>query len=149
MIRTAMNRVIAIVLAGLALQGCADTSADPDRLRSFQVQILDTPDQQRVLRAVLVTLRDLGFVPESADAAQETASAPKWGIEGRGLEDDGVLRIRVSVRPEGSTRVLVRARMHYGYALHSRYDELVAQATVEDPRPYRQFFQALETTIAR
>ena len=38
MIRTAMNRVIAIALAGLALQGCADTSADPDRLRSFQVK---------------------------------------------------------------------------------------------------------------
>ena len=149
MIRTARNSVMAIALVALVLQGCAGTGADPDRLQPFQAQVFDTPDRQRVLRAVLATLRDQGFVPESADAAEGTASALKWRIEGRGLDDDGVLRIGVSVRPEGRTRVLVRARMHYGYALHSRYDELVAQATVEDPRPYRRFFRALETTIAR
>ena len=149
MIRSARNLVVAIALAGLVLQGCAGTGADPDRLQPFQAQLFDTSDPQQALRAVLVTLRDQGFVPESADAAEGTASALKWGIEGRGLAEDGVLRIRVSVRTEGSTRVLVRARMHYGYALDSRYDELYGQATVEDPRPYHDFFRALETTIAR
>ena len=149
MIRTARNGVIALALAMLMLQGCAGTDADPDRPRAFQVQAFDTSDPGHVPRAVLATLRDQGFVPESADAAEGTASALKWGIEGRGLQEDGVLRIRVSVQSDGRARVLVRALMHYGYAIHSRFDSLVAEAPVEDPRPYRRFFRALETTIAR
>lgn len=134
MIRTARNLVVALALAGLALQGCAGTGADPDRLQPFQAQVFDTSDPQQVLRAVLVTLRDQGFVPESAGAVEGTASALKSGIEGRGLAEDAVLRIAVSVQHEGRSRVLVQARMHYGFALHSRYDELYGQATVADPR---------------
>lgn len=146
MIRIARNGVIA--LAMLMLQGCAGTDANPDRPRAFQVQVFDTSDARHVLRAVLATLRDQGFVPESADAAEGTVSALKWGIEGKGLQEDGVLRIRVIVQSDGRGRVLARARMHYGYAIHSRFGSLVAEASVEDPRPYRRFFRALESTIA-
>ena len=58
MIRSARNLVVAIALAGLVLQGCAGTGADPDRLQPFQAQLFDTSDPQQALRAVLVTLRD-------------------------------------------------------------------------------------------
>ena len=148
MIRAAMKGVVVTALLAVALAGCAGTGADPARVQSFQTRVFDTTDRQQVLRAILVTIQDLGLVPESAHAALGRVSALKWGIEGEGLDGDGVLRVRVKVRRDGHTRLLVQANMYYGLALRGRADHLDDEVAVEDPRPYHGFFRALERAMA-
>jgi hypothetical protein len=97
------------------------------RLRSMQSRVFDTNDRNRLLRTIIVTLQDLGFVIDDADETLGTVSATK--LKGY------VLRITVSIRPRGDMQMIVRSNAQYNLQ------------TVEDPEPYQQFFTALSKAL--
>ena len=126
----AHSRVALAGVAMLTLPACqsskaqllkADASAV--KLRSIQTRAFDTTEKDATLRAVMATLQDLGFVIDDAEDTLGTVSATKL--------DKYALRMTVSVRPRGTTQLLVRASAQYNLR------------AVEDPGPYQQFFDAL------
>ena len=93
----------------------------------MQTRAFDTTDKKALLRAVMATLQDLGFVIDHADDVLGSASATK--LKGYAL------RMTVSVRPRGTTQLMVRANAQYNLR------------AVEDPEPYQQFFDALSKSV--
>jgi hypothetical protein len=117
-----------------ALAGCApsteavlETSQSAVALRSFQQRAFDTTDMEKTLRTVIATLQDLSFVVDKADLDLGTVSATKLS----GYQ----VRITVTVRPRGNTQLLVRANAQY------------MDKAIEDPKPYQDFFVALEKSM--
>ncbi len=76
-----------------------------------------------MLRTIMATLQDLGFVIDNADETLGSVSATKL--------DRYALRMTVTIRPRGQTQTMVRANAQYRLR------------AVEDPEPYQQFFDAL------
>ena len=128
-----------VVLAGLLassvmLVSCAPstkqvlaTKESQVKLRAIQSRVFDTTDKNKLLRTVIATLQDLGFVVDKADDTLGTVSGTKL--------DRYALRMTVSVRPRGERQLLVRANAQYNIR------------AVEDPEPYQQFFDALSKAI--
>lgn len=128
-----------VVLAGLLassvmLASCAPstkqvlaTKESQVKLRAIQSRVFETTDKGKLLRTVIATLQDLGFVVDKADDTLGTVSGTKL--------DRYALRMTVSVRPRGETQLLVRANAQYNIR------------AVEDPEPYQQFFDALSKAI--
>ena len=132
-----MNRFSIIPMVALAavLSACQtdsrsqvlETSKSQVQLRSYQTRAYDTTDQQKMLRTIIATLQDLGFVVDKADATLGTVSATKLN----GYQ----LRITVTTRPRGNNQTLVRANAQYNIV------------PVEDPAPYQSFFDALSKAM--
>lgn len=129
-----MKRTLCLIVLATVLTGCAttasqmlDTETSQVAIRQIQTRAFDTTDRVMVLRAVIATLQDLGFVVDSADEALGTVSATKL--------DYYALRMTVSVRPRGETQLLVRASAQY------------QQYPVTEAEPYQQFFVALEKAL--
>jgi len=97
------------------------------KLRAIQTRAFDTPDKTKTLRTVIATLQDLGFVVDKADENLGVVSGTKLA--------GYALRMTVTVRPYGETKVHVRASAHFGLRV------------VEDPEPYQQFFDALSKAM--
>jgi hypothetical protein len=97
------------------------------QLRAIQTRAFDTTDRDKMLRTVIATLQDLGFIVDKADNVLGAVSATKL--------DRYTLRMTVSVRPRGKTQLLVRANAQYNIT------------AVEDPEPYQQFFDALSKAM--
>lgn len=119
----------------LFLSGCVATmnqqvldSGSESQLqkRSYQTRSFDTEDKEKVLRAVIATLQDLGFVIDRADLTLGSVSATKLDVY--------QLRITVSVRQRGD-QSLVRANAQYNIT------------PVEDPKPYQDFFDSLSKSL--
>ena len=68
--------------------------------RSYQSRAFETTDRVQVLRTLIATLQDLGFVIDKADAALGSVSATKL--------DRYELRVTATVRPRGESQTLVR-----------------------------------------
>ena len=96
-------------------------------LRAVQTRTFDTLDHNRMLRAVIATLQDLGFVVDKADEDLGTVTATKL--------DGSQLRMTVTLRDRGGKQIAVRANAQYN---------LVA---VSDAAPYQQFFNALQQAV--
>ena len=68
-------RRVLLMTATVLMVGCATTNqrvldvGDQTQLqkRSYQSRTFDTPDKERVLRATISTLQDLGFIIDRAD----------------------------------------------------------------------------------
>jgi len=103
------------------------TKGSQVKLRAIQTRAFDTTDKETMLRTVIATLQDLGFIVDKADDVLGAVSATKL--------DRYMLRMTVSVRPRGETQLLVRANAQYNIT------------AVEDPEPYQQFFDALSKAI--
>ena len=97
------------------------------KLRAIQTRAFDTTDRDKMLRTVIATLQDLGFIVDKADNVLGAVSATKL--------ERYTLRMTVSVRPRGESQLLVRANAQYNIT------------AVEDPEPYQQFFDALSKAI--
>lgn len=131
-----MSRKSAILVACSALivlGACNDsrsrvleTSQSAVQLRSFQARQFDTADKEMMVRAVMATLQDLGFVIDDANMLVGTVSATKL--------DGYALRMTISVRslPDQS---VVRASANFN------------DKAVEDPIPYQRFFESLEKAV--
>jgi hypothetical protein len=125
----------AILLSLSLLSGCATTnqrvldSGDETQLqkRSYQSRIFDTADKEKVLRATISTLQDLGFVIDRADLMLGSVSGTKLDVH--------QTKITVSVRPKGNDRMLVRANAQFNIT------------PIEDPKHYQDFFASLEKSL--
>lgn len=96
---------------------------DPLPLRNMQSRVFESNDRVLVLRNIIATLQDLGFVLDKADADLGTVTATKLS----GYE----VRMTVTVREKSKSQTLVRASAHYNLR------------SVEDPVIYQGFFSAL------
>ncbi len=126
--------VAAGVLGAAGLPGCAPSNEQilaseesQVKLRGMQTRAFDTTDRNRMLRTIIATLQDLGFVIDSADEALGTVTGTKVSFH--------TLRLTVTVRPRGTTQLLVRASAQHN--LHA----------IEDPGPYQNFFASLEKSL--
>ena len=124
-----------LTLPMVSLSGCQTDSRDQVlatsqsqlALRQIQSRSFDTTDRDRMLRTIISTLQDLSFVIDKADATLGSVSGTKL--------DGYQLRMTVTVRRRGSTKLIVRANAQYN------------TTPVEDPEPYQQFFTALEKSV--
>lgn len=101
--------------------------ASPVQLRSYQTRVFDSSEKLPMLRSVIATLQDLGFIIDEANADLGTVT----GTRASGSR----IRITVAVRPRGDSQLWVRA---------SAYIDL---HPIEDPEPYQDFFNALEKAV--
>jgi len=129
-----IRSLLPVVLGAALLLGCASsidqvmkTDQSAVQLRSYQERAFDTADKEQTLRSVIATLQDLSFVLDKADLDLGVVSATKLS----GYQ----LRVTVTVRPRGSSQMLVRANAQQG------------ELAVEDPKPYQDFFTALEKSM--
>lgn len=95
--------------------------------RSYQSRYFDTNDKEKVLRASIATLQDLGFVIDRADMTLGTISGTKMATH--------IIKITVSVRPQGTERMQVRANAQFN------------RSAIEDPKHYQDFFSSLEKSL--
>ena len=128
------HRTVAALLCAAMLAGCAQSTSvimeseqSAVQLRSYQQRAFDTADKTQTLRSVISTLQDLSFVVDKADLDLGTVSATKLS----GYQ----VRMTVTVRPRGTNQMLVRANAQY------------MDKAVEDPKPYQDFFTALEKSM--
>lgn len=128
-------KLAAVTIGLVTLSGCVatmkeqvlDTTSESQlQKRSYQTRAFDTTDKQKVLRATISTLQDLGFVIDRADATLGSVSATKLDVY--------LLKITVSVRPRGQ-QMIVRANAQYNLT------------PVEDPKPYQDFFNSLSKSL--
>ncbi len=132
--RTKLTSAFILSLTFLVLLSCAPstkqvlaTKESQVKLRAIQTRAYDTTDKQKMLRTIIATLQDLGFIIGKADHVLGMVSGTKL--------DRYALLMTVAVRPRGETQLLVRANAQY---------EIYA---VEDPEPYQQFFEALSKAL--
>jgi hypothetical protein len=100
-----------------------ETEGSQVELRSMQSRVFDITDRNRLLRTIIATMQDLGFVIDKADETLGTIS----GTKRKGYW----LRMTVSIRPRGENQMIVRSNAQYNLQ------------TVEDPEPYQEFFASL------
>jgi hypothetical protein len=124
----------ALLFALVFLASCAPstrqilaTKESQVKLRAIQTRVFDATDTDKMLRTVIATLQDLGFIVDKADHVLGAVSGTKL--------DQYILRMTVSVRPRGDTQLLVRANAQYNIT------------AVENPEPYQQFFDALSKAM--
>jgi hypothetical protein len=128
-----MKRLFAVfVLATLA--GCATTSArflDSEegqlKLRSMQTRTFETTDKEKLMRGVISSMQDLGFVVEKADPLTGTVSGTKFA--------QGEVKLTVVVRPKDQESMLVRANAQHGLE------------PVTTPESYQDFFNVLSKSM--
>lgn len=125
---------LALVASFAFLASCASTQerlmdSDQDQLglRQIQTRVYDTADKKFVMVSAITTLQDLGFVVDSADVGIGMVTATKL--------DGYMLKMTVTTRPRGDSRMIVRANAQY---------KLKA---VSDPEPYQNFFAALSKSM--
>lgn len=135
-----MTRALAVLLvaflAACAKPGPGDVLAGGEsmlKLRSAQTRTFETMDRNRVMRGVVATLQDLGFMVTGADAALGTVSGRKFTADATGQVYE--LRVTVTVRPRDERQMLVRANAEFN------------NKPVEDPAAYQNFFNALGRSI--
>ncbi|NIQ01296.1 MAG: hypothetical protein GWM98_13545 [Nitrospinaceae bacterium] len=137
-----MNRRFLLLLLGLslALQACVTPKKPPKELlslteaqmkiRSFQTRTFEVKDQNKVLRGVVASLQDLGFIVERANGPMGLVTAGKFGPGGVGF-----VEITVTVRAKGETSSEVRANALYN------------TKPIEDPKVYQNFFAAVQRSL--
>ncbi len=126
-------KIFIIVIAAILAQGCQTNSTkevlaagNQVEMRSYQTRTYDVGTKTEMLRVVMATLQDLGFVINKADDVAGIVSATKL--------DGYQLAMSVSVREKGS-QIIVRANAQYNLQ------------AVENPQPYSDFFTSLEKAL--
>lgn len=126
---------VGVFLSAFVVSGCQTnsssqllkTSESQVKMRSIQTRAFDTDDKNKMLRSVISTLQDLGFVVDKADEVLGTVSATKL--------DRYMLKMSVTVRPRGEEQLLVRANGQ------------INVLPVEDPELYQDFFTSLSKSV--
>ena len=138
-----ISRILSAAIAAsilIALSGCASSKEQllkmdesQVKLRSMQTRAFDTTDKDKMLRTVISTLQDLGYIVKEANEVIGTVSARTTHIKSK--KKKYPLLITVTVRPRGETQLSVRANAQY------------KQKAVKDPTVYQNFFTVLEKSI--
>jgi hypothetical protein len=130
--KTTISIVIALAILGSA--GCSTpptkkimAGADQVELRSYQTRSFDTTDKTMMLRSVIATLQDLGFIIDQADDELGVVTGTKLA----GYQ----VRMTVIVRPSPGEQLLVRSSAYFN------------MDPIEEPLPYQDFFVSLEKSL--
>lgn len=83
MIQRAIHAITFLCVAAGFLAGCASNNDAPPppsqlEIRGFQTREYDTADAKLVMKAVLNTLQDMGFIVSSADPGLGLLTASRW-----------------------------------------------------------------------
>jgi hypothetical protein len=108
-------------------QNILETSEPQVKLRSMQSRVFDITDQNRLLRTIIATFQDLGFVIDDAEESLGTVSGTK--------RSGYSLRMTVSIRPRGTRQMIVRSNIQCNLQ------------TIEQPEPYQYFFSTLSKAL--
>ncbi len=100
------------------------------KIRSYQTRAFDIKDQNKVLRGVVASLQDLGFIIERANGPMGLVTAGKFGPGGRGF-----VELTVTVRAKGEERTEIRVNAIFN------------TQPIEDPKIYQDFFIAVERSL--
>lgn len=98
------------------------------QMRNYQSRMFDTSDKAMVLRAVISTMQDLGFIIERADEKLGT-------ISGTSYVKANASKLTVSVRSINDKQIVVRVNGQVGLN------------ALDDPIPYQNFFNALGQSL--
>lgn len=127
-----MKKFFICIAVLMLLSGCASTHHDvlgtsqsQVQMRNYQSRAFDTTDRSMVLRSVISTMQDLGFILDRADEKLGTIS---------GTSFTHASKLTVSVRTIDK-QVIVRANAQAGLK------------AIDDPQPYQNFFNALEKSL--
>lgn len=127
-----MKKLLMICMVGFCLVGCASTHNDvlgtrysQVQMRNYQSRAFETNDKSMVLRAVISTMQDLGFIIDRADEKLGTISGTSFSNSSK---------LTVSVRSVDGMMV-VRANAQAG------------QRAITDTIPYQNFFDALAQSL--
>ena len=128
-----MRRFFLVCFFICGLCGCASvhndvlgTSQSQVQMRNYQSRSFDTNDKAMVMRAVISTMQDLGFIIDRADE--------KLGIVS-GMSFSHASKLTVSVRQVNSKQIIVRANAQVGLK------------ALEEPIAYQNFFNALAQSL--
>lgn len=91
----------------------------------MRTRVFETADEHQMLRVLIGTLQNLGFVSHKADHRLGLVSGTKFHANPR-------LNITVTVRSQGDARLVVRVAAEFG------------RKAVRDPEPYQEFFASLD-----
>jgi len=94
--------------------------------RNYQSRTFDTKDREMVLRSVISTMQDLGFIIDKADEKLGTISGTSFANSSK---------LTVSVRQIGQNQTLVRINAQVGLT------------EIKDPVSYQNFFNALSQSL--
>jgi hypothetical protein len=119
--------VIALVSCAGKQQNILETSEPQVKLRSMQSRVFDITDHNQLLRTIIATFQDLGFVIDDAEESLGTVSGTK--------RSGYSLRMTVSVRPRGTRQMIVRSNIQFNLQ------------TIEEPEPYQYFFSTLSKAL--
>lgn len=121
----------------LILTGCMQTTKDRVldsgeesqlQKRSYQTRYFDTADKEKVMRATISTLQDLGFLVNQANSTLGTITATR-------MQQRSLTQITVNIRPRGKDQISVRINAQYN------------NHPVTDPKHYQNFFSSLEKSL--
>lgn len=127
--------LIAITIASSLLAGCTTTNQavlgttkSQVELRSFQSRAFDTTDKTFVLRSVVSTMQDLGFIIDKADTTLGTVSGTNYTVP--------ISKLTVSIRENKEKKqIIVRASGQVGVN------------PIDTPKAYQNFFNALSQSL--
>ena len=119
--------VIVFVSCAGKQQNILETSEPQVKLRSMQSRVFDITDQNRLLRTIIATFQDLGFVIDDAEESLGTVSGTK--------RSGYSLRMTVSIRARGTRQMIVRSNIQFNLQ------------TIEEPEPYQYFFSTLSKAL--
>jgi len=105
--------------------GVLDNQQSQVQTRNYQTKSFDTSDKNNVLRNVIATMQDLGFIIEKADETLGTVS---------GYSFTNKTTMTVTVRVNGN-KCIVRANAEYN------------NSAVTEPLAYQNFFNALSQSL--
>ncbi|MDR2901916.1 MAG: hypothetical protein LBU87_02250 [Lactobacillales bacterium] len=128
-----MKKILSIACLMLFLTGCPamheeilGTSQSQAQIRNYQSKAFDTADKDKVLRGVISTMQDLGFIIDKADSTLGTVTGTSFTHNSK---------LTVSVREKGKKQTIVRANAQQGLS------------PITDPKPYQNFFNALSQSL--
>jgi hypothetical protein len=119
--------VIVFVSCAGKQQNILETSEPQVKLRSMQSRVFDITDQNRLLRTIIATFQDLGFIIDDAEESLGTVSGTK--------RSGYSLRMTVSIRARGTRQMIVRSNIQFNLQ------------TIEEPEPYQYFFSTLSKAL--
>jgi hypothetical protein len=122
-----------IIAVGFVLSGCISSNdrvlgvrESQVKVRNYQSRSFDTGDKEFVMRSIISTMQDLGFIIERADEKLGTIS---------GTSFENYSKLTVTVRSVSNTQTIVRANAQSG---------LMA---IDEPLAYQNFFIALSQSM--
>ena len=128
-----MKKVFVALFGLTLLTGCISTGESvlgtqnsQVATRNYQSRMFETSDKKMVMRNVISTMQDLGFIIDRADETLGTVSGTSFTNNSK---------MTVSVRPSGKTQMIVRANASANLR------------EITSPTAYQNFFNALSQSM--